>query len=154
MLFWLPIGVWGIISISQHPLSWTSGAAAVSRWILKSIHGTGVTVTNWWKLVLCKPQQLPVLWVDTGCWMPRLTKEVLVCGPLDDGHCAVSIQLLVASFKAPEVWRSQLASAPLFVCGYLWNQRKNQVLGTLIEDQQYFSGIIYTVESHSCAFWQ
>lgn len=158
--FWPPIAIWGIISLSQHPLSWTSGATAVSRWIWKSIQGTGVTVINWWKLVLPKPQQLPFLWDDTCCWMSRLTKEVLSCSHLDDRRCAVSIQLLVASFKPPDVWSSQLASAPLLVCGYLWSQRKKQVLGTLIEDQQYFSGIIRqprTVQrAESCfyAFWQ
>ena len=160
VFFWPPIGIWGIISLSQHPLSWTSRATAVSRWILKSIQGTGVTVINWWKLVFSKPQQLPFLWDDACCWMSCLTKEVLSCSHLDDGHCAVSIQLLVASFKPPDVWSSQLASAPLFVCGYLWNQRKKQVLRTSTEDQQYFSGIIrqpYTVqhvESHFYAFWQ
>lgn len=160
VFFWPPTGIWSIISLSQHPLSWMSGATAVSRWILKSIQGTGVIVINGWKLVLSKPQQLTFLWDDTWCWTSPLTKEVLSCSHLDDRHCAVSIQPLVASFKPPDVWSSQLASAPLFICGYLWNQRKEQVLGTLIEDQQYFSGIIrqsYTVqhvESHFCAFWQ
>lgn len=43
-------------------------------------------------------------------------KEVLSCGHLNARHCAVSIQLLAAPFKTPDVWRSQLASAPLFIC--------------------------------------
>lgn len=44
VFFWPPTGIWSIISLSQHPLSWMSGATAVSRWILKSIQGTGVIV--------------------------------------------------------------------------------------------------------------
>lgn len=111
VFFWPHIDIWNIISLSQHPLSWASGSTAVSRWILKSTQGTVVTVVKWWKLVLSKPQQLPSLWDNACCWMSCLT-----CGHLNARHCAVSIQVLAAPSKPPDVWRSQLASAPLFIC--------------------------------------
>lgn len=68
---------------------------------------------------------------------------------------AVSIQLLAAPFKPPDAWRSQLASVPLFICRYLSNQTKKQVLGTSAEDQEYSSGVTcqsYTVQQWSPIF--
>lgn len=145
-----------MISLSQHPLSWTSGSAALSMWILKSTQGTRV---KWWKLVLSKPQQLPSVPDNACCWMSCLTKEVLSCGHLNATHYAVTIQLLAVP-GTPDVWRSQLASAPLFICRIPLKSEKEAGSGDINRGPTVLlwghPSVLHcaAVESHFYAFWQ